>query len=263
MRIGALIAAMSAWTLVQVLASGVTHAAEVRVLSAVAMREVMLDVGPSFERATRHTLAVTFDAPGFIMKRIEAGEAFDVVIIPRAGLERLRQTGKVSPGSALDLASVIAGVAVRKGVPKPDISTSEAFKRTLLAAQSVARPDPVAGGSSGAHIASVLDRLGLADEVKAKSVIASRPGDPRATPGYSVADGDADIALHQVHELMAVPGIEIVGPFPAELQETFVYSAGAINGARDAAAARALIEFLRTPEARAAIKAKGMGPAGP
>jgi molybdate transport system substrate-binding protein len=263
MRTGALIAAMGVCVLVQVLASGVVDAAELRVLGAVAMREVMLDLGPSFERATGHRLVVTFDAPGFIMKRIEASEAFDVVIIPRAGLERLAQAGKVPPASLVDLASVIAGVAVRKGAPRPDISTPEAFKRTLRAAQSVARPDPVAGGSSGAHIARVLERLGLADEVKAKSVIVNRPGDPRATPGYSVADGDADLALHQVHELMAVPGIEVVGPFPAELQEAFVFSAGAIAGTRDAAAARAFIEFLRTPAARAAIKAKGMGPAGP
>jgi len=265
MRIGALIAVMGAWVLVLGPACDAVHAEELRVLGVVAMREVMLDVGPSFERATGHTLAVTFDTLGFITKRVEAGEAFDVVVIPRAGLERLTQGGKVKvlPDSTVDLATSIAGVAVRKGAPKPDISTSEAFKRTLLAANSVARPDPTSGGASGAHIARVLERLGIADEVKSKSVIASRPADARATPGSSVADGDADLGLHQVEELMAVAGIDIVGPFPAELQEPLVFSACMLAGAKDADAVRAFIAFLRTPEATAAIKAKGLEPARP
>jgi molybdate transport system substrate-binding protein len=231
---------------------------EVKVLSAVGMRQVMLDLGPKFERATGHTLTVTFDSGAIIAEHVEAGETADIVMIPRAALEWLTQTGKVIAGSGVDLASSIAGLAVAKGVPKPDISSPEAFKRTLLAAKSIAWVDPALGGSSGVHVARVLERLGIADEAKAKSVLGG-PGIP--APGRAVADGRAEVALHQVQELMAVPNIEIVGPFPGELQETFFFSAGVTTNAKGADAASALINFLRTPAAKAVIKAKGMAPA--
>lgn len=259
MSSGSVLAVLSAIAIVHVLVpSPVAHSEEVKVLSAVGMRQVLLELWPQFERSTGHTLAVTFDAFSVIMDRIENGETVDVVIIPRAGLERLTQTGKVVPGSGFDLASSIVGVAVRKGAPKPDISSTDAFRHALLKARSVARPDPAMGGSSGVHIAGVLVRLGIADEVNSKSVIASRPGDASAMPGYSVADGRAEIALHQMQELMAVPGIEIVGPFPGDLQETFFFSAGVMATGKAAAAGRALIAFLRTPHAMSVIKAKGM-----
>lgn len=255
--------AASASLALQVVAGAMAQAAEVTVLSAVGMRQVMLDLGPKFERATGNTLTVTFDSGAVIVKRVEAGETVDVVMIPRSGLERLTRTGKVLAGSGVDLASSIAGLAVTKGAPKPDISSSEAFKRALLGAKSIARPDPALGGSSGIHIENVLERLGIANEVKSKSVIGSRPGEIRAGPGYAVADGRAEIALHQIQELMSVPGIEIVGPFPAELQETFLFSTGVTTGAKDAEAARAFIKFLLSPESAAVIEAKGMVPAKP
>ena len=252
---------VAAGVILQLIAGAMAYAAEVQILSAVGMRQVLLELGPKFERATGHTLTTTFDAFGFIMKRVEGGSVVDVVIIPRAGVEQLTKTGKVVAGSATDIASSIAGVAVRSGAPKPDISSPEAFKRALLDAKSVARPDPAAGGSSGLHIVKVIERLGIASEVNAKSVWASRPGDARAMPGYSVAEGRAEIALHQVQELMAVPGIDIVGPFPPELQERFVFSAGIMTGAGQAEAAKALIEFLLTSEGTRVITAKGMEPA--
>lgn len=237
------------------------QAAEVKVLSAVGMRQVMLDLGPKFERATGHTLAITFDSSGVIVPRIEAGEAADVLMIPRSGIARLAKTGKVVVGSATDLASAIVGVAVRKGAPKPDISTPDAFKRTLLAAKSIARADPTQGGSSAVHIAKVVERLGIADEVKSKSVITTRPEEIADSPGNAVANGRAEIALHQMQELMSVPGIDIVGPLPRDLQETFFFSAVIVTGAKQAKAGTALIDFLRTPDATAVIKAKGMEPA--
>jgi molybdate transport system substrate-binding protein len=227
------------------------------------MREVLAELRPSFERASGHTLAPTFDTVGFVMKRIEGGETFDLVIVPRAGAERLAQAGKGPTGAVSDLASVVAGVAVRKGAAKPDISSAEAFKHALLAAGSIARPDPAAGGPSGAHIESVLQGLGIAAEVKAKSVMARRSGDPSATPGHALAAGDADIALHDLQELMAVPGIDIVGAFPPELRQISAFSAVIPTGAKEPEAARALIDFLRTPDAKAVIKAKGLAPASP
>ena len=154
-------------------------------------------------------------------------------------------------------------MAVRKGAPKPDISTAEAFTRAMLRAKAIACPDPALGGSSGVHIAKVFERLGISEAVKRKLVLVSTPEQAQTMPGYVVAKGKAEIALHQMQELLAVPGIEIVGPLPVDLQETFVFSAAIMTGANDVKAARALIEFLGTPEARAVIKAKGMEPAFP
>ena len=234
-----------------------------RVLSAVGMRQVMLDLGPKYERATGHRLKVSFDSGGVILKRIESGETADIVMINRSGIERLIGAGKVVRASVTDLATSGVGVAVRKGAPKPDISTPEAFKQAMLRAKSIACPDPALGGSSGVHIAKVFERLGISEEVKPKLVFISTPEQANTMPGHMVAEGKAEVALHQMQELMAVPGIEIVGPLPGELQETFVFSAAIMTDANDAKAAKALIKFLRTPEARAVIKAKGMEPAKP
>jgi molybdate transport system substrate-binding protein len=204
---------------------------------------------------------MAFDASGVIVRRIESGETIDVIMILGSSLERLRQAGKISPGSVTDLASSIAAVAVRRGAPKPDISSPEAFKLMLLEAKSVARPNPADGGASGVHIEHVLQRLGILDEVRAKTIAFGQPGDPQAMPGYKVATGGADIALHQLQELLAVSGIDIVGPFPKDLEGAFMFSAGVAMEAKEADASKALINFLRTREAAAAIKAKGMAPA--
>lgn len=235
-----------------------TADAEVRVLSAVGMREVMLDLGPKFERNTGHKLKVSFDSGGVIRKRLEHGETADVVMINRSGIDGLAGAGRVVQGSVTDLATSKVGVAVRKGAPKPDISTPEAFRRAMLEARTIACPDPALGGSSGVHIAKVFERLGISEAVKAKLVFVSTPEQAHTMPGHVVAEGKAEVALHQMQELMAVPGIEIVGPLPGDLQATFVFSAAVITGAHNVKAAKALIAFLRTSEARAVIKAKGM-----
>ena len=237
--------------------------AEVRVLSAVGMRQVMLDLGPKFERATGHKLKVSFDSGGVILKRFERGESADVVMINRSGIEGLAEAGRVVQGSVTDLATSKVGVAVRKGAPKPDISTPEAFKLAMLKAKTIACPDPALGGSSGVHIAKIFERLGISEAVRPKLVFVNTPGQAQTMPGHLVAKGKVEIALHQMQELMAVPGIDIIGPLPGDLQETFVFSAAIMTGANDVKAAKALIEFLRTPEARAVIKAKGMEPAIP
>jgi molybdate transport system substrate-binding protein len=190
-----------------------------------------------------------------------AGEKFDLVMINRTGVDNLAKSGKVIAGSTTDVARSVAAAAVRKGASKPDISTVESFKRALLAANSIARPSPAVGGSSGDHIVKVLARLGIADEVNAKSLINEHPEDMSAAPGYMVANGRADLALHQLQELMAVPGIEIIGPFPGELQGEFMFSVALTTGTRQEEPGSKLIEFLRTPEAMAVIRAKGMEPA--
>ena len=153
------------------------------------------------------------------------------------------------------------GVVVRKGAPKPDISSPEALKRTLLAAKSITYSNPEKGGASGIHFAKVLDRLGIANEMKPKTVFPKTAGG--AAVGALVASGEAEIGVHQFPELIQAAGIEIVGPLPGDLQETIVFSAAVMAGVKDAEASKALVNFLHTPEAAAVIKANGMEPATP
>lgn len=238
---------------------------EVKVLSAVGMRQVMVDLGPGFEHATGHMLAMTFGSTGRIAQQVASGEQVDVVMINRSFIESLETDGRVIAGSVAHVARSVAAVAVRKGEAKPDISSAEAFKRMLLSAKSVARPPPSVGGSSAYHIVKVLDRLGITDEVNSKSVMvaAGQAGQVAESSGDALAKGMAEIALHQLQELMAVPDIEIVGPFPGELQGSFTFSAAIGTNAKAIEAAKALIEFLRTPDAMRVITAKGMQPVEP
>jgi molybdate transport system substrate-binding protein len=236
---------------------------EVRVLSAVGMRPVMLKLGPKFERATGHRLKISFNAGGVIQTRLEQGETADVVMINRVRIEQLAAAGKVVKGTTTDLATSRVGVAIRKGAPRPDISDPEAFKQMLLKARSIACPDPALGGSSGPHIAKMFERLGIAEAVKPKLLIVSTPEQERTMPGQLVADGKAEVALHQVQELLAVPGIDVVGPLPDDLQGVFVFSAAVLADSKAVSASKALIEFLRSPNTLAVIKATGMEPAAP
>lgn len=233
-----------------------TEAAEIKVMSANGMREVMEDLGPKFERATGHRLAIAFATLGVIVQRVQGGETADVVAIPRQGIDRLVKDGTASGDTVTVLARAGIGVVVRKGAPKPDISTPEALKRALLAAKSITYLDPAAGGTSGVHFTNVLDRLGISAEMKPKTVL-----HPNArTAGALVANGEAEIGINLIQELIPLPGVDLVGPLPSELQNTLVFTAVIMTGAKDAEAAKALIDFLRTPEAAVVIKAKGMEP---
>ena len=240
-----------------------TASGEVRVMSAAGMRQVMLDLAPKFERATGYRLKISFDSGGVILKRLESGEIADVVIINRTGIDRLAEARKAVKDSVRDLAKARVGIAVRRGAPTPDVSTPEAFRQAMLNAKSIACPDPALGGSSGVHIAKVFERLGISELVKAKLIFVSTPEQAQTMPGHLVAEGKAEIALHQMQELMSVPGVVIVGPLPGDLQETFVFSAAVMMDIGDVKAAKALIDFLRTPQAQAIVKAKGMEPAIP
>jgi molybdate transport system substrate-binding protein len=252
---GAMLAAF--FTAAFALAPDSAHSAEIRILSANGLREVMQDLGPKFERVTGHKLAITFATVGVIMKRIQEGETADVIMVPRQGIDRLVKDGKASAEAIAVLARSGIGVIVRQGTPKPDISTPDALKRTLLAANSVTYLDPAAGGTTGVHFAKVLDRLGIADVMKTKIVF--HPNAKAA--GALVANGEAEIGINLIQELMPLPGIEIVGPLPGDLQLTLVFAATIMNGAKEASASKTLIDFLRTPDAAMVIKAKGMEPA--
>jgi molybdate transport system substrate-binding protein len=237
------------------------EAAELKVLSAIGMQAVMEDLAPKFERASGHQLAITFATLGAAVKRVQEGETTDVVIIPRQGIDSLVKDGKAPAESVTELARAGIFVAVRQGAPKPDVSSPDALKRTLLAAKSISYVDPASGGASGIHFAKVLDRLGIASEMKSKTVFPD-PKTPAAV-GVVVAKGEAEIGVHLIQELMPVAGIEIVGPLPGDLQDTIVFSVAIMTAAKDAAAAKALVDFLRTPESAKVIQAKGMEPATP
>lgn len=240
------------------LAQGAAEAAELKVLSAIALQPVLGDLGPKFERATGHTLVITFAPLGGIVKLVQAGDSGDVVVIPQSGIEHLAKDGKVVSGTETVLASAGSGVAVRKGAPRPDISTPEALKRTLLAAKSISYSDPAGGGASGIHFAKVLDRLGIASEMKSRTIFPKSgfPGDP-------VANGEAEIGVGTLQGLIAIAGIEIVGPLPGDLQDTLVFVAAIMASAKQTEAGKAFIDFMRTPESAKAIRAKGMEPATP
>ncbi len=237
------------------------EAAELKVLSALAMRPVMEDLGPKFEHASGHKLTITFEGVGAVVKRIQDGEAADVVIIPRQGIESFVKDGKAAADNVTVIARSGIGVAVRKGGPRPDISSPEALKRTLLAAKSITYSDPARGGASGVHFAKVLDPLGIATEMKTKTVFPKTAGGDAV--GLLVANGEAEIGVHQFQELIRVTGIEIVGPLPGDLQDTIVVSAAIMASAKNADVAKLLVNHLRTPEAAAVIKGKGMEPATP
>ena len=235
------------------------ESAELKVLCANGMQTVMEDLGPKFERATGHKVAITFATGGATVKRAREGETADVVIAPLQGIDGLVKDGKAAADNVTALANTGISVAIRKGVPRPDISSPEALKRTLLAAKTITYLNPADGGASGIHFAKVLDRLGIANEMKSKTIFAPKTD----AVGVLVANGEAEIGVLQYQLLFSVAGIEIVGPLPGDLQDTTVFSGAIMGGARDTKASRALINFLRSPEAAGVIKAKGMEPGAP
>ncbi len=239
--------------LVSIAHAGLAGAAEIKVLTAGAMRAVVIELLPEFESKTGHKVVLDNATAGTLAKRIVDGEAFDVAIITPAIVDGLMQKGKIVPGSRLDLAAVGIGVAIKEGATLPDIKTVEAFKRTLLGAKSVAYIDPKSGGSSGIYFDGLLERLGIADAIRAKAKL--KQG------GYVaelVANGEAEIAVHQISEIVPVKGVTLVGPLPPEVQNTTIYAAGIGAAARDTTAAKALIDHLAGPAAATVLKAKGM-----
>ena len=259
MRMRSVVAAANIGFMCLLLVGIAAEAAELKVLSAGAVQAAMEDLGPKFERATGHKLAFTFAPPGVVVKRIQDGETADVVVTTQQGIDSFVKDGKAVAGNVTVVARSGIRVAVRTGTPKPDISSPDALKRTLLAAKSITYPNPASGGPSGIHFAKVLDRLGIANEMQAKTVFPKTP-----VPGAieeMVANGAAEIGVAPFN--MPVAGIEIVGPLPGDLQETIVFAAAIMASAKQTEAGKALLDFLRTPEAAAVIKAKGMEPATP
>jgi molybdate transport system substrate-binding protein len=226
---------------------------KIKVLASNSIRAVMAELVPQFERASGHSVALSYDPAKVMLARIENGETADLVITGSGAIDTLVKQGKVLAASRRTLARCRVGVAVRAGTPKPDIGTVESLKRALLAAKSVAYTQE---GASGMHFSGVIERVGIAREVQAKAV--RQPG---GLIGELVAAGKAEIAIQQIPELMAVPGIELVGPLPAEIQLVTVTSAGIFAGTTQAEAARSFIDFLASPAAARVMRARGLEPA--
>jgi len=231
--------------------------AEVKVVSSGGLAAAFRELAPEFERSTGNKLAIAWGpsmgkTQNAIPVRLQRGEPIDVVIMVGYALDGLIKQGKVVPGSRVDLARSSIGMVVRRGAPKPDISTVEAVKRALLEARSIAYSD----SASGVYVSTeMFQRLGIAEQVKAKSRMI--PAEPVAGV---VARGEAEIGFQQISELLPVPGVDLVGPLPPELQRITIFSAGVIAGSKVPDAAQALIEFLASPAAVPVMARSGLEP---
>ncbi|NVO16203.1 MAG: substrate-binding domain-containing protein [Rhodoplanes sp.] len=234
------------------------HAADIKVLTTGAYKSVVQEMVAPFEKATGHKVEVVNDTAGAVVKRVAGGETFDVLVLTPGGFTELAKSGRVVADTPVGLAKVGIGVAVKQGAAKPDISTADAFKRALLNARAVAMIDPAAGGSSGIYLMKLFERWGIADAVKAKAVLV--PGGLVAT---RVVSGEADLAIHQISEIIAVKDAVLVGPLPADIQNFTVYAGGVSATSKAPDAARAFLKVLSGPEAARVLAAKGMEPAGP
>jgi molybdate transport system substrate-binding protein len=228
-------------------------AAEIKVLTTGAFKQVVVALVPEFEKSSGHKVIVDNGTVGQLIKRVDGGETFDVLVLNPRGIEDYIKKGKIVAGSSANVAKVGVGVMVRAGAPKPDIGSVEAFKQALLKAKSVAYIDPASGGSSGIYVSGLLDRLGIADAVKPKA---------KLKKGGHVSDlivsGEAELGIHQISEIVSEKGVTLVGPLPAAIQNYTIYAVGLSTAAKSPDAGIAFIKVLTGPSAPAVLKAKGM-----
>jgi len=232
------------------------NAAEIKVLSTHAAMEVLSDLGPQFERSTGHKLSFSYDAANVIKRQIEGGAAFDIAIVTRGAIDDLTKQGKIAADSRSDIYRSGLGVAVREGAPKPDISTVDGFKHALLSAKSLISSTE---GTSGIYFEKLLERLGIADEMRSKTKLG-----PSDRTGWRLAEfvarGEVEMAVQQVSELLPVHGSQFVGQFPSELQLYTTFAAGISPASENREAAEAFIKFLTASPTVPLLKAKGLEP---
>jgi len=232
------------------------RAEDLKVLASVALSAVLRDLAPDFEKATGNKLNISFGLAAELKKRVLDGEAADVIIVTRSMLDDLQKANRLAADSLANVAGTPVSVAARSGAPKPDISSVEAFKRALLGARSVVYSDPAKGGVSGVHFARVIDRLGIAEQMKAKTILV-----PGAEAAEVVARGEAELGIAQRSEIVPVAGAEWIGPLPGELASTTVFAAAVGAATKSPEAAQSLIRFLTGVSAAPRLKAKGFEPA--
>jgi molybdate transport system substrate-binding protein len=245
----------SSWLIVAVaLVSGVASAAEIKVLSTQATEQSYRELVPQFEKATGHKVTTLFTGTLDADKRIAANEPYDLLIMSQSSIDAHVKGGKVVQGSRVDLARSGVAVGVKAGAPKPDISTVDALKRTILNAKSIG----YSTGPSGNYIITLFQRLGVLDQVKPKM----KQTATGVFVGSIIASGEVEIGFQQVSELSQYQGVDYVGPLPAEVQNYTVFSSGILSNAKEAEAARALVRYITSPQAGAVYRKRGMEPAG-
>jgi molybdate transport system substrate-binding protein len=235
-----------------VMTSASLQAAELKVIAGGSMTAPLNALAAPFEKSSGHKLSIHFDSTPNIIARVNAGTPFDVAVVPADVFKDAAAKARFAPGPTIDIARVGYGVIVRAGAPKPDISTPDAFKKALLAAPSIAF---LPASAAGAYVTKVFERLGISEEMKVKTKVQAAP--PQIAP--AVARGEAEMGVFLMNVLVA-PGVELVGPFPTDLQQELVFTSAVAADAAEAAAAKTLIDYLTTPEATAIIKAAGMTP---
>jgi molybdate transport system substrate-binding protein len=228
-----------------------SSASELKLIAGGSLAPLFKVIGPQFETATGRTLSIHFDSTPNIITRINAGTPFDAVVVPLDVFKDAAAKSKLTE-PAINIARVGYGVIVRAGALKPDLSTPDAFKKALLAASSVSS---VPSSAAGAYIGKVYERLGISDQMRAKTRVEAAP----TAIAPAVAKGDAELGIFLTNVFNA-PGIELAGPFPADLQQELIFPATVAKDAKEPVAAKALIDFLKTPDAISAIKAAGMTP---
>jgi len=251
MKMSLIVAAASVLGLTPVLSpAGGAQADELKVLAGGSLRSLLSELAPQFEKATGHKLAVHFDTTPNLIKAATTGEPFDVGVVPIDVF--YDEAAKIHFAPPVEFARVGYGVAVRSGAPRPDISTPEAFKKTLLDAKSITF---LPASAAGSYILRLFERLGIEEEMRAKTVAQDQP--TGIVP--AVVNGEAELAVF-VNNVLTAPGIDIVGPFPAKYQQELVFPAALAVNTRQKEAAKAFVDFIMSPAARVVVKAKGMTP---
>jgi molybdate transport system substrate-binding protein len=235
--------------------AAVAEPVEITVLTSVALNSALDELAPQYERASGNKLKIGYSLIADIKKRVLAGETADVIMLSRPAMEDLAKQDKFAPGSIVNVAGTPVAVAVKAGAPKPDISTADALKRSLLAAKSIVYADPAKGGASGVYFAKVVDRLGITEEIKSKTMLV-----PGAQAADVVAKGEAEIGVGQASEIVPVAGAQLVGPLPGDLGSVTEFTAAIGAGSKAAGAAKSLIQFLTGPTAAPVFKSKGLDP---
>jgi len=230
----------------------VAMADELKIIAGGSITCLLNALGPAFEKASGHKLSIHFDSTPNIITRINSGTPFDLVVVPVDVFKNAEAHAHFATGPTIDIARVGYGVASRAGTPRPDVSTPDALKKTLLDASSIAF---VPASAAGAYVTKVFERLGIGEQMKAKT--RAQAGPPQIAP--AIAKGEAELGVFLTNVLIA-PGVEIAGPFPPELQQELVFAAAIAADSKQSDAAKALIDYLRTPASAAAIKAAGMNP---
>ena len=236
------------------LASGATEAAELKVLSASALKPVLPELAEAFRRESGHSVTLAFATAGEVEKRVVAGEALDAVVVTDISVGKLTDQGLIPQGAHSVIARVGVGIGVREGASKPDIGSTEALKQTLLSAKSVTYPDPARGGASGIHFNSVIERLGIAEPIRQKAVLGANPD----FVCVAVAKGEVELCVHQISEIMPVAGVTLVGPLPKDVQRVTTFAVAVSARASEAEAARAFLAFVSRPEFKAAFAKAGL-----